>query len=53
MLLDALGNGHVDGRLTLRTSDGCHISMQYPGVARVEGRLVPGAAEYRIFEAHP
>ncbi|MCB2175710.1 MAG: DUF3237 domain-containing protein [Actinomycetales bacterium] len=97
LLLDALGNGHVDGRLTLRTADGCHIYMQYLGIARAnakvsaalaegrepaygdmyyvvqprfetsdaryawvngivsiaEGRLVPGAAEYSIFEARP
>lgn len=95
LLLDPLGNGHVDGRLTLRTSDGCHIYLQYTGVARVtetvsaalaegreaaygemyyfvqprfetgderyawvngivaiaEGRLVPGGAEYTVFEA--
>ncbi len=34
LLLDPLGNGHVDGRLTLRTSDGCHIYLQYRGIAR-------------------
>jgi hypothetical protein len=94
LLIDTSGIGHIDGRLTLQTTDGAHIYMQYYGIAQsntqvgtalaqgraaeygdmyyfiqprfetgdtryvwinglvsvAEGRLIPGGAEYKLFE---